>query len=104
MFTAKMCEKVTHTVKVEPTLQPLTSKEMQQNHSEKGISDVNAGGFQSRGQTALFDFRIFNRNTQHHQKKALGNVTNNERYQKRKCSFRNLLPLANILTVESIQY
>ena len=66
-----MLVEVTSDVKVEPTLQPLSGKEIKGNQSDKVRSDISATGFWIRGQRAFFDIRVFDPNAQRHQSKTL---------------------------------
>ena len=64
-ITASLLKEVCHDVRIEPTLQKLTSEQFEQraaNTSDEARLDVAARGFWAAGQIAFFDIRVFNSN------------------------------------------
>ena len=62
---------VTSEVKVEPALQPLFTKEIHGNQSDKPRSDISTRKVWRRGQRAFFNMGVFDPNAQRHQSKTL---------------------------------
>ena len=67
---AEMLE-VTSDVKVEPALQPLFTKEIHGNQSDKPRSDISTRKVCRRGQRAFFNIGVFDPNAQRHQSETL---------------------------------